>query len=190
MNAIAQTCVLATTLGLGLVAQGAMIDIDPANTTVTEGENFDVDINVADLGDGVAPSLGAFDLTLAFTNNLAFVSAAFGDQLSPSVSTTTPGANSVNFTEVSLLDAITLDLAQAASFTLLTATFQALAPGVAGIDFAGVNDLLVDAAGDALADVDFTGASVTVEMADPGQVPLPSTLLLLALAPLVRFARP
>jgi len=141
------------------------LSIDPASATRTVGQTVSLDIVIAGLGDGTAPSLGAFDLTAAFDPAiLAFASLTFGGQLSltgPSLDglTVDGSLGSVNLYSISLDPAVDLDAAQASAFILGTIQFLTLAPGHS--DVAWTSIILADADGgplDALAQ----GARITV----------------------------
>lgn len=173
-------------------AQAAVLSVVPSASTIAPGGAVAVDIVISDLGDGVAPSLGTFDLNLDFDPaTLGFVSATFGNQLDILGLGSLQGvddsvAGTVNVFELSFDSASDLNDLQAASFTLVTLTFTALA--------GGLSDLLItilslgDADGAAL-DAGIVNASVTVN--DSAVIPLPGALplLLSGLAALGFFSR-
>lgn len=78
------THLLAVTL-LGLTSFGAQaieLFVDPSTQFARSGDSITVDINISDLGSGVAPSVGAFDITVEFDSALLSAKeVVFGDQL-------------------------------------------------------------------------------------------------------------
>ena len=174
--ALLVACMMLTAAGAGAVTIG----LSPVSQTVLPGDSVEVALTISGLGNGVAPSLGAFDLDVEFDPAvLGFSMAVFGDPILgdqldlfglgsfTGVDASIPAT--VNLFEVSLDLPADLDLLQAPSFTLATLTFQALAAGVSPLSLRNV--ILGDALGDPL-DASVTGASVNV-------VPEPGTLLLL-----------
>ncbi len=163
-------------------AQSTTIGFDPSFTSVTQGDSFDVELFISDLGNGVAPSLGAFDIDVAFDASIiSFTGATFGDPgigdqldlsgfgLNPSGIAPSPG--SVNLFEVSLDFPFDLDDFQAPAFTLATLSFDAIAVGVSMLQID--RSVLSDSLGAPLrADTLLIGEVVV----DP--VPEPMTLLL------------
>lgn len=151
------------------------------------GDFVDVDLVVSDLGDGVAPSLGAYDVDLNFDAGvLSLVGVGFGAGLDifdfGSIQTATPGPGTVNLYEVSLDFADDLNTWQPGSFSLATLTFQVLAGGTSALD------LNVNAFADSLGD------ELTVGLVNNGSVtavPEPSSalLMLLGLLPVGLVAR-
>jgi hypothetical protein len=113
---------------------GIQLTLDPAAPQVDLGDTADLFVGINGLGD--PPSLGAYDLTVNYDPTLfSFVSLTYGDptigdQLNLTGLGTntaeTPGVGSIEFSEVSLDDAETLDTMQASSFVLVTLEFQAL----------------------------------------------------------------
>jgi len=147
----------------------------PTEGSVALGNTIDVDVIVSGLGASGSPSLGDFDLDIAYDETLLqLVSVSFGGLLG------TPGVDTLNhasvaapglldLAEVSLLAAFTLDALQPSSFALATLSFTALDFGTSALDFAEA------LAGDAL------GAPLLVAPAASGAVrivPEPATLLL------------
>jgi hypothetical protein len=114
-----------------LRADAATIALSPATLAPASGSTFSLDVVVSGLGAGVAPSLGAFDLNVAYDPaKLTFSGASFGPLLgtppSEAITDVLPGAGSVNLAEVSLLSPAALDGLQPASFTVATLQFVAL----------------------------------------------------------------
>ena len=63
-------------------ARAVVITLTPSATTVTVGELFTVGVDISGLGDGVAPSLGTYDLTLGYAAGaMTALDATFGNQL-------------------------------------------------------------------------------------------------------------
>lgn len=163
------------TAGLLLVsalnsAHAIQLGIQPATHSVAPHASFDLALAISGLGDGTAPSLGVFDLTVAYDpailqfEALDFGDPALGDQLDlfglagvTGVDTSVPGI--INLFELSLDAPQDLEALQAGDFTLSVFTFTALAPGVSALD------LSVNALGDAWGDPLFatlTSGRVTV----------------------------
>jgi predicted extracellular nuclease len=170
-------------LSLGLLALvpmgagAAIISISPTSQQTVVGGVASVTVSISELGDGVAPSLGAFDLDLAFDPAvLSLSSVTFGTGLDVlglgSIHAFGPaGSGLLNFFEISLDAASDLDLLQPGAFSLFTINFDAIAAGTSSLALS-VNGL-ADADGLALA-ASLQGGSVTVSA-----VPLPGALWLL-----------
>ena len=151
------------------------LHLDPPAQDVKLGDLAGVTVGISGLGDLAAPSLGAYDLNLAFDPALlSFHSIIFGDQLAlagpggsiTGVNPSTPGQ--VNVFEVSLVPTPVLNNTQTASFVLFTLTFDTLALGKSVLALSIIN--LADAEGALLAGVDGRG-SINV-------IPAPAALLL------------
>lgn len=153
----------------------------PAALNVNVGDPFTVDVVVSGLGNGVAPSLGSYDLDVSFdSSQLAFDSLTFGSELGgPADSLQSFGAVAgvVDLAEVSFLSPAELDALQPDAFTLATLHFTALAEGTSGLAFSQA--IAGDGFGRPLEAARGT-ASVTVARANPG-VPEPSAFALFAL---------
>ena len=157
-----------------------ILSIEPSDDKVHTGEQLDVDIRISGLGDGVAPSLGAFDLRFIFNPLLLnFTSLSFGD---PALGNQLDlfGLGSINgfaqdsiglvdFFEVSLDSALELDTLQADSFILATLSFT---PTPLSSGFTNLNLAIPD-----LADSLGNAMSATVNSASV-QVSEPSTIIL------------
>jgi len=169
---------------MGLVtAPAALTDLvqlefDPEAQAVSVGSSVDVDIVIANLGDGVAPSVGAFDFEILFDDSiLAFDTLTFGDPvlgdqidlsgfLFYDAFLTGPGVLDVY--EISLDLEQDLNDLQAEKFVIATLTFDAI--GLGDSDLTLIQDELVDAAGNALPAFAESG-SITV-------IPAPGAALL------------
>ena len=159
------------------------LGFDPPSQTVTVGTPFTVDLTIAGLGGGVAPSLGAFDLNVTFDSlilgyqNVVFGDPSLGDQLDLSgygtiQITDASVAGVVNLAELSFDSIDILNSLQPASFVLARLTFDSLAAGTSTLDL--TITAIGDAAGDPLA-ATTTGGTVTVT----ASVPEAGTILLL-----------
>jgi hypothetical protein len=171
---------------LSLVSASAQADtisigVNPLAQTVQPGGSFSVAIGIAGLGDGIAPSIGTFDLDLTYDASLltysgvTFGDPVLGDQLDlfglgslTDVGGASPGV--LNLFELSFDLATDLDDLQADAFTLATVIFDALSPGTSTLGLS-LNEL-GDANGVSL-DAHLSGASVSV-------VPLPASLIAFA----------
>lgn len=167
------------------------IGFDPVSQDVFFGNQAMVDIVISGLGDGDAPSLGAFDFVLGFDPSiLALSSVVFGDPLlgdqldlfaigaNPmGASESTPGE--WNLFEVSLDLPMDLEDLQAGTFVLASLTFDTLALGTSGLDlFPGlIEPVFGDAYGEPLEYTIDPGSITVVEGTAP--VPEPGTILLL-----------
>jgi hypothetical protein len=172
--------------GMSGAAQAAIIEIVPSSSTVNLGGMFDLELQISGLGDGVAPSLGTFDIDILFdssvlqANAVTFGDPMLGDQLDlfglGSLASSAPIAGGLNVFQLSLDLASDLDDLQAAAFTLATLTFQGIGVGASAV----TPDVIVlgDSVGAPL-DSQSTGAAVTVVREQP--MPEPSALAFLVL---------
>jgi hypothetical protein len=188
-------CLLAAVIFAAPQAQAITIGFDPVDQTAFVGDSVDVALTISGLGDGEAPSLGAFDVTVSFNSLvLGYVGVVFGDPVLGdqldlfglgSIYGETPGLGTVNLFELSIDSEDDLNALQAGSFVLATLTFNALAVGVSPLDY--TFSILGDGAGNPL---QATITSGRVEVVSTG-VPEPATLFLLAsgLIGLVGFRR-
>lgn len=145
------------------------IGIDPASQTAAVGSTVDVDLYISGLGNGTAPSLGAFDIDVVFDPViLDFTSVVFGDQLSilfGSIQSTAPGIGTVNLFEVSFDTIDTLNSLQAPDFILATLTYEVLAPGTSLISVSPI--VLSDAFGELLSAETASGQISTASVPEP-----------------------
>ena len=116
------------------------IAVIPQVQTVPAGGMAQVQVGISGLGLNAAPSIGAYDLNLAFNpavlsfTGLTFGDPVKGDQLDPSGIGTISGfsnapAGQLEFFEVSLDQAAVLDSLQSNRFILATLQFSAIAGG-------------------------------------------------------------
>ena len=120
-------------------ARAISLGIEPVSQDVMLGGSAAVAITISGLGDPGAPSLGVFDLDLAFDPSiLAFNTATFGDPVLGdqldlfgfgSLTEVILGVGTVNLFELSFDFAVDLDTLQAGSFTLVTLSFDTVSLG-------------------------------------------------------------
>lgn len=171
---------LGAALGLLLApvrAPALSIALVPSAAFVVPGAGVDVAISIAGLAAPGPPSLGAFELAIAFDDSvLDYLGVTFGPYLGspPSGLYTEDGeaGGVVDLLALSLVSVASLNALQPASFVLATLHFEGLAAGESAVD--AIDSLLGDALGNPLA-ATFTGGTITV-------VPEPGTLALVALA--------
>ena len=163
----------------GTVLAGVHLNLFPSAPTVTPGDLLSVDVFISGLGNGVPPSVGAFDLDIAFDPGiLTPIAVVFGPFLGdPSlfealVSTDFSIPGIADIAETSLLHSAELDALQPSNFSLATLTFAAIGSGQSLLSFVG--DVRVD---------DAFGIKLAI--------PEPGTALLLALGllALLQFTR-
>lgn len=158
------------------------IGLEPDSPEVNIGGRVDVAVTISGLGDGTAPSLGGFALTLGFDPSILSITdpPVWGNQLDiwdfgmniQSYDYGTPG--SADLFELSFDFSWDLDDFQMGGFTLATLTFDALAVGTSPLSFSHID--LADAMGDPL-DADIQTSQILV--IDP--VPEPGTFFLLGI---------
>jgi len=172
---------LAGAMLLSLLSMGEAgaisLSFSPSSQTVSEGDLFDVEVIVSGLGDGVAPSLGFFDLNVDFDASVIdFKSLVFGDQLqasAPPFNSFAGNQGSVKLSELSMDSAEKLAPFQADSFTLATLTFKAVGTGSSDLEFSNVE--LTDGGTEALTLTSALNGAVSVEGTPPATpVPEPS----------------
>jgi hypothetical protein len=158
-------------LSLPLAAGPVQLRLGQSVDQVLAGDQLAVEVIVGGLGAGSAPSVGAFDLNLAYNQlTLSATNVVFGTGLGePGLDALTgfdlglPGW--VNFASTSLLGSADLDALQPDPFVLATLHFEAIFSGAAGLGF--VSDLRID---------DAQGLKLPVD------VPEPASLLLWGVA--------
>jgi hypothetical protein len=164
---------------IGSTAGAISLEFVPSDQTAVLGNPVDVGIRISGLNDFAPPSLGTFDLDVAFDptilsfDHVSYGDPLLGDQLDllglGSIQITTPGLGFVNLFELSFDPIGDLNALQQGDFLLATLTFNTLALGTAPL---GISiNTLGDAAGDALI---ASAGRGTVSV-----VPEPATLLLM-----------
>lgn len=128
-------------------AAALSLSLAPAVATPAPGATFAAELFVSGLGDGGAPSLGAFDITLSFdADAVAFTSVTFDEFLGsiPGEASVDAllGAGTLSLAGFSILSEAALDALQPASFRLATIVFTATsaAPSAIGISSALLGD--------------------------------------------------
>ena len=125
-------------------AEAIQLSLVPSSATASIGELVAVDAIVSGLGSGLPPSVGAFDLDVAFAPEVFEpVGITFGPFLGDpllfeaftSFDFGTPAI--VDFAEVSLLAAADLDALQPSTFSLATLMFIAISDGQSTFRFVG-----------------------------------------------------
>ena len=129
-----------------LSANAVSLDLLPASSSVNLGEPVQVELRISGLGEGTAPSLGAYDFLLAFNpvvlgfGGFTFGNPLLGNQLDLTGFGTVSGFDSgtpgqLNLFEISLDLANDLDALQAASFALGTISFNTIGYGTSALLF-------------------------------------------------------
>jgi hypothetical protein len=168
----------------GNPAHAIVIEVTPSFQEVDVNSSVTVDLVISDLGDGIDPSVGAYDLDIQYAPSVlsfpGMSGVTFGDQLDifglgsiQSVDYSVPGV--INLYEVSLDFPEDLNDLQLPGFTLATLTFDAIGVGPSILDI--TLNALGDAYGVPLA-ADLVGAEIMVNRVE--QIPEPGILLLLA----------
>ncbi len=164
-----------------------LVSVTPQTQTIALGSATGIQVSVSGLGLAAPPSLGAFDFNLAFDptivtfTGLTFGDPVLGDQLNLSgtgaisdFSVLAPGL--LEFYEISLDSAATLDSKQLDHFVLATLQFQAI--GAGNTSLITSNNSVSDSQGAPL-NVGLQPGSVRVTAAS--SVPEPSSLALAAI---------
>jgi len=164
-------------------ASAITLEVVPSSSTVNKGGSLTADIKVSGLGDGSAPSLGAYDIDLTFDaglftfNSFTFGDPVLGNQLDlfgfGSVSGSSLVGNTLDLFEISLDLASDLDTLQAPEFILASVVFdvnQVLGVGLFDLSISpfGLSDSLGDSLDD---DPNIIAAEVQV-------VPVPAAIWL------------
>lgn len=163
-------------------AHAASLSLVPGAVTTTPGGTFSINLVVTGLGDGGAPSLGAFDLDIGFNPaDLSLVGVTLqaqlgdvglGEALDVSFGTLAPGW--LNIAEVSLLSVGELDSLQGDTVILAALEFAASGLGAGDTTTVSILDVwsLGDAQGDPIPVESLGGAVVTA-------IPVPAALWLM-----------
>ena len=138
-------------VGAPSLRANVLVTIVPQTQTIALGSSTSVQIGISGLGLDAPPSLGGFDFNLAFNpslvtfTGLTFGDPILGDQLNLSgtgaisdFSIQAPGL--LEFFELSLDPATTLDSQQSDHFVLATLQFQAIATGRTSL-FTSINSI-------------------------------------------------
>lgn len=165
------------------------VEVSPSSQTVNFGDQAIVDIFAVGLGNGAAPALAGFDLTLFFDSSiLSPVSVAFSSRLGDPNNF----AESINFNQyvlsgpdvigiqlqnLSLLDGTTLFALQTAGpggFSLATITFDTIAAGTSSLSF-----FVGSSSDESFNDLALTGGTGSIDVTKGGgAVPEPSTYVM------------
>lgn len=166
-----------------LFADPIELTVTPSDTEITLGDPVSVDVNIAGLGDGEAPSLSTYDLILQFDSLiLSFLSVDWGAELGPvfgSYQENAPTSDGHSFLEFSFDWPEDLDLFQPSAFTLFTANFSSIAIGTSPLVLNSV--ILGDSIGAPL-NFSATNSSVNVTSSSSVATPEPGVLSLLVIA--------
>ncbi|RFC31461.1 MAG: PEP-CTERM protein-sorting domain-containing protein [Candidatus Nitrotoga sp. MKT] len=167
-----------------LAAGGVILKLSPTSQTALPGDNISLDLIISGLNAGGAPSLGDFDLDIAFdTTKLSFTSYSLGSFLGVISSAEAGDFSSgvsgglINLAEVSYLTPTDLDSLQSSAFTLATLLFHVdvLGSGTStNVSFSQIN-ALGDGFGNPLV-IDAANSAVI-----SNNVPEPSSALLILL---------
>ena len=175
----------------GALANPITIQVLPASQNVNVGDPVTLTLQISGLGTGTAPSVGTFDIDVAFDPTLlSLTNTAFGTSLDifglGDIQIATPGTSTVNLFELSLDSDSDLNSLQPASFVLATLSFTALGNGISPVSLS-VN-ALGDADGNSLSTI-LQDGSVTV--GPSASTPEPATIFTLggALAALGIYRR-
>jgi hypothetical protein len=166
--ALSRLVALAFLIGVAPAAHAVTLVLSPSTQSVGVGNSVSVDILISGLGDGVAPSLGGFDLEVSFDPSIlvltgATLNAPLGAsaQFSFEVQSTATGAVASLFA-LSALSGPELDALQGDEFNVATLVFSTLAPGTSALVFGNV--VLTNSVGGSLPlDVAFNGEIVVPE---------------------------
>ncbi len=145
-----------------------VLTLETGTPFVKPGGTLLVDVNIAGLGDGVAPSLGTFDLDVSFDALLlGFEAVEFGlllgvPGLGQAIVSSGAVGGVVDLAEVSFLSSVALDALQSDAFTLATIEFTVLAVGSTTLEFD--QTVLGDGAGAPLASTSSDLTVVTPEI--------------------------
>ncbi len=180
----------------GMPLSAAMLTLEPPTRSVAVGDPVEVAVRISDLGDGIAPSLGAFDLNFHFNPSLlSFDSVVVGDPVLGDIVGPVLGSMNgiavdaagglINVFSLSLDDAVDLDTLQPADFILASVRFSAVNPGLGSFELSDV--ILGDALGAELIPTGLGTASVDIAAivpptAIPEMAPISSGFALLVLS--------
>jgi hypothetical protein len=166
-----------------------VVALDTSESNVTVGNSVNIDLTISGLGNGEAPTLGAFYVEILFDDTiLNFDNVVYGSLLGNTDPRafetdiiTIDDAGFVSLDQFSFLFDFELDAIQPDTFTLATVTFNTIGAGVSAIDFNFVD--LSTANGDFF-DPDLAGTSVKVVTPVSASAPYSITLLLFGMGAL------
>lgn len=171
-------------LSLSLNANAISIDLIANQSSVNVGDNIEVQVRVSGLNTVSAPSLGTYDLNLNYDANLFNVSSilwgdsTLGNQLDltgfGSLQNSSSGLGWLNAFEISVDEAVDLELLQAGEFTLFSVLLNAIAIGNG--NFSLTTNTIGDAYGNDLLIETINGTAVDIKGVS---VPEPPSFLLL-----------
>ena len=176
-SAFSSIVVLALMIFFAPSSEAITIGFDPLSQSVSIGSPANVALEISGLGDNVPPSLGTYDVDIAYDSAiLTLGTVTFGNQLDlfglGSIQLVTPGVGTVNIFELSLDLPDDLNSLQADSFALAYLSLDTLALGTSPLN------LSINALGDALGEpliADIQSGRIDVVS---GAIPEPSTLIL------------
>ena len=153
-------------------AHSVTLSMVPSSQTISTTE-AQVNLFISELGDFMAPALGAFDVEITYDNSIVSLSSAsFGTWLGQSMQTVTESAASVQLIEVSLEPTDFLNDLQPGNFLLATLHFKGVGVGTSEVGFSSV--VLSDALGNEILNPALEPASIVVESV----VPVPASVWL------------
>lgn len=194
MNSYLKICGLAASLHFSGIQtiEAATLYIDPSLQSVVSDTLVSVDVKVGDLS---GTQVGAYDFILSYDPSLlTFASLGFGGYLGYDGDPTSEGIfyrytsdpGTLNVWEVSSL--IDLSGQPIDTFTLFSVTFNTKSSGTANLSLLGNIDgydepdnFLGDAIGAPISLADIDGASIDIQPRQDGNIPEPSSLLLMGL---------
>jgi len=171
---------LVLVLGGVRTASAFTLSLTPATQNVSVGGTVIVDALVSGLGDGVAPSIGTYDISVSFdTSLMSFAGLSFGTGLDvlglgpgeQDFHVSGPGV--VNVFENSFDTISDLNSLQPDTFTLFRVIFNATASGTGGLGLLLGANAIISAEGNVLTPA-ISGADVHISA-----VPLPASGMLL-----------
>jgi len=171
MKSLIVSALASALLGLTVQVSAAVLTLTPSAQTAEVGDGVVVQLGISGLGNGMAPSLGVYDIDVAYDPAiLAFGEVTLGAELDlfglGSLSSVSHAAGTINLFELSLDTVGDLADLQAPAFTIATLRFDAIALGTSELTV--TLNALGDANGDSIVS-QLQNASVTVQ-----PVPLPA----------------
>lgn len=158
---------------LGIAGYGGTISFTPPLQTINAGDSGLVSVVIGGTTAGAPPSVGAFDLKLAYNPSVVmFTGATFSNLLGnigllEALSSTNPGSGAVEVSETSLLSGAALDALQPDTFTLATFAFKGIGNGTSPLT---ITSALISDANALNITQSFTlsSGSITVTVPEPG----------------------